>query len=473
MSTIKFENGTTVNFQGNPTPQDVEEVATKLGLSSHSHPAAQAQQFSSNPILRGLQKFGQHGQNIANGIASDIAQPFTKVVGSGVRAIEAIPSVLKGNAQKADEIMQKPIFGQKTLQGSTPLQNLGTAAQVGSFALGGGEANAIGSGVVKESTILGAKIGGLQGGGSYLAGKDKPSLLGTVASTAGGAAGGALFGAGLAKLQQMALPEKQLESAWKAVQPNLTIKEQTQAIKDGELAVQNGKAILLPQGQSSKMRNLAAGLGVRDSNDPITNINLLKNGISESATKVRADLQGSKAIWNQNELKGALQKNVLNKIEKGVPGFITVKSDASLNSQAQNLVGAVNDLAVYSNRHPTGLLDIRQAFDDAVEKEYGTNIFSKTDPKGNVVRAIRQTLNDLVEFKAPGSKAEMRNQSLLYDAIDNIASKAPKSQESGGLGYQVGSTKFQRFFNHPLTKVLEAGIGGTAIYEGAKKLFGK
>lgn len=36
MAKIKFENGVTVNFEGNPTPQDVEEVASRLKLSNNN-----------------------------------------------------------------------------------------------------------------------------------------------------------------------------------------------------------------------------------------------------------------------------------------------------------------------------------------------------------------------------------------------------------------------------------------------------
>ena len=39
MSKIKFDNGVTVNFDGTPTPQDVEEVAQNLNLK----PEQQAQ----------------------------------------------------------------------------------------------------------------------------------------------------------------------------------------------------------------------------------------------------------------------------------------------------------------------------------------------------------------------------------------------------------------------------------------------
>jgi nitroreductase len=44
MAKIKFANGVTVNFDGNPTPEDVEEVAQKMGLTQTAPQAATAQQ---------------------------------------------------------------------------------------------------------------------------------------------------------------------------------------------------------------------------------------------------------------------------------------------------------------------------------------------------------------------------------------------------------------------------------------------
>ena len=48
MSKIKFDNGVTVNFNGDPTPADIEEVAKNLGLkgpniSSQNSPENNAQ----------------------------------------------------------------------------------------------------------------------------------------------------------------------------------------------------------------------------------------------------------------------------------------------------------------------------------------------------------------------------------------------------------------------------------------------
>jgi hypothetical protein len=78
MATIQFANGTKVNFNGNPTPQDVEEVAKKLGLSGNSAAPAQPAAPAGNPVLNaadstanvlGVKKFGQ-GLATAGRVAS-------------------------------------------------------------------------------------------------------------------------------------------------------------------------------------------------------------------------------------------------------------------------------------------------------------------------------------------------------------------------------------------------------------------
>ena len=53
MATIKFETGQTVNFEGNPTQNDIEEVALRLniGQGQELQQPQQPQQFK-QPIKR-------------------------------------------------------------------------------------------------------------------------------------------------------------------------------------------------------------------------------------------------------------------------------------------------------------------------------------------------------------------------------------------------------------------------------------
>ena len=44
MAKIRFENGKTVNFEGNPTPEDVDFVAKQIGISSTPDVSQERQQ---------------------------------------------------------------------------------------------------------------------------------------------------------------------------------------------------------------------------------------------------------------------------------------------------------------------------------------------------------------------------------------------------------------------------------------------
>jgi len=85
-----------------------------------------------------LDKVGQTGSNIANNIFNTVTAPFQKVIGSGVRALQSIPPLLKGDQKKATEIQNKPFtsptgYKSNTLMGASVPENLGSAAQAASF----------------------------------------------------------------------------------------------------------------------------------------------------------------------------------------------------------------------------------------------------------------------------------------------------------------------------------------------------
>lgn len=68
MATITFENGQSVNFEGTPTPQDVEEVALKLGIKKQDK-NNMLQKFAQNVLVRPATRVGQViGTGITKGI---------------------------------------------------------------------------------------------------------------------------------------------------------------------------------------------------------------------------------------------------------------------------------------------------------------------------------------------------------------------------------------------------------------------
>src|SRR3990167_10187608 len=100
MAKIKFENGITVNFEGDPTPEDVEEVATSLGLSGKKKTA--------------FTKVKEFGVGVLKGAGETIAgTPFSTVGITGLnKPIGKLPQVKeflepKTPAEKAGKITEQ------------------------------------------------------------------------------------------------------------------------------------------------------------------------------------------------------------------------------------------------------------------------------------------------------------------------------------------------------------------------------
>lgn len=110
MAKIKFSNGQVVNFNGNPTQADVEEVAKKLGLGGSTAPAAPTSSVAEqmNPI----QKFG------------------TEMVATAVNAVSDAGKKIEATGQK-----YTPQPGQSFLERAKNLA-LATAHDVGAISKG-------------------------------------------------------------------------------------------------------------------------------------------------------------------------------------------------------------------------------------------------------------------------------------------------------------------------------------------------
>ena len=135
--------------------------------------------------------------------------PFVKVAGSGVREIQSIPAFLRGDYAQSEEIAKRPMFGQKTLEGSTNLENLGSALEVGSNLLTGGSYKGIKEGVF-QATKTGVKQGSALGLGTYLANEEDPTLGGAIKSTLTGGAMGGVASAGVSALMPLISGQKTL-----------------------------------------------------------------------------------------------------------------------------------------------------------------------------------------------------------------------------------------------------------------------
>jgi hypothetical protein len=453
MATITFENGTKVNFAGTPTQKDVEEVATKLGLKApqaaapaapagpnlaqrlvadtKGHAANIVQDLSSKPSFTGALDVagnvaGEVGDFFAEPLKSAyhalVPQPVKDAVSSGVKAVASSPATKAVlNAWNAFQA-----------QHPEAAKNIGNVVNVA--ALFGGEG----------------------------ASKAAEPALQTAKDEAVNVAKGLVENIGKAGAERTAASES--AKVWETIKPNLTPTETAQGVKSGSVVT---KGILrtvtqVPKGDDLKMIEVAKPY-VLDAKSPDLAVYNMQQGIAHSATKVREGLKSSDAIWNQNELKGALSK---------IHEPITVKSDVTLHNTFNNFRRAVLDLAGNAQKKTVGILDVRQKLDKLIESEFGPTIYDKTNPMSRVIRDFRSTLNDFAESKIPDGKlpdgssfkGELKKQSLLYRAIDNAAPKVGKE----------GSTAITRWIkaNPTKAKALGYGLVGAGVGAGAAKTLG-
>lgn len=204
MAIIQFENGQQVEFNGNPTQTDVEEVAKQLGISGQ--PSAQPSMpstISTEPAQKGI-------------LRSIVEDPLkTLLIKPAARTAEALgrigvfgPTIARGYQEMAN---QPQTFGGITIEPQKAFgegggrQILGEAAKTASYLYTGGEVPSIAGqtlkGQVLKSAISGAKAGAI-GGGAYSFGEavqqaeNQPSDIAyqTLFGTALGGASGALLG---------------------------------------------------------------------------------------------------------------------------------------------------------------------------------------------------------------------------------------------------------------------------------------
>ena len=97
MAIIRFENGTKVNFNGNPTKQDIEEVANKLGINKQKEGIAEklagfagvkniskAIAYALSPVEEKYKEEGIGAKPTAKQLAGDVLQVGTTLATGGI-----------------------------------------------------------------------------------------------------------------------------------------------------------------------------------------------------------------------------------------------------------------------------------------------------------------------------------------------------------------------------------------------------
>lgn len=245
---------------------------------------------------------------------------------------------------------------------------------------------------------------------------------------------------------------KQAANTWDMVKPNITPSTQADAVKAGQITVKGNKISQVPNARDLEMID-AAKPYVGNTTDPLEATANLKQGLTTEAQKLRAGLEGAGGTWTSSDAVGAINKAEMP---------LSIKGDATLVKTAEGFKKVVITLAEETPKNSAGALDLRQAVDQLIGENFPASIYTKDTPIGIYVRRIRQSLNGLVEGTLPDGalpdgtlfRQSLKNQTLLYDAIDNAAVKVPK------IGTNIGWWATFKA-KHP-SLVRNLGIGGGA-----------
>lgn len=261
------------------------------------------------------------------------------------------------------------------------------------------------------------------------------------------------------------LADQELKGVQEVVKPKLTALQEAEAKSVGRGKTAGGllnKVEIAPSGRDAEMTQFAHEAGVSPSNAFNKNIQLMKDAQKTSADTLRQGLQNAPGSWSRNDVVSSLNK---------IQTPLTIKSDTTLSKLANNFKKAIVDLTSSATKKPEGLLDLRQGVDNLITKEFPANIYTKDTPVGQYVREVRTALNNMAESKLPEGKLpngstfqnEMRRQHLLYDAIDNVAEKAPKAGESARPLVQKAKDFAKK---HPVITAGAVGETGHRIITG-------
>lgn len=114
------------------------------------------------------------------------------------------------------------------------------------------------------------------------------------------------------------------------------------------------------------------------------------------------------------------------------------------------------------------VLDARQSLDTWLKSAKGGTVFDpKTENALSVsLRAVRQGANDLLISKAPDVEVEklLKRQTLLYNAIDNIAPKAAKEAQNGVSRFMQNHPRLEKVLKYGAGAVVGGGVAGAVVH---------
>jgi hypothetical protein len=151
----------------------------------------------------------------------------------------------------------------------------------------------------------------------------------------------------------------------------------------------------------------------------VGNENAINKAIVSEAEKLKASLMKSNAVINDDTISKGLQGAQENLNE------LAWIQEGGKNS-TQQVIGIAQKIIDSKPRTPVGMLEARIEFDKVITEQM-PNVFDsvRDAPIKAAVKEVRNFMNKTVADAVPdvGVRESLRKQTLMYDAVDNIAPK--------------------------------------------------
>ncbi len=155
--------------------------------------------------------------------------------------------------------------------------------------------------------------------------------------------------------------------------------------------------------------NTAISLGIKASDDPKKMVPVFQREVNKLTTKITGQLKKAK-----NKGMRMSKGQVATKVEDALQQFVKENSEFEDFTKLSNIVSEVEDVFTSANKAfdgtPEGLYRLRQRMDKVAENVFDQNLFEGSKLALDVVRSVRNTLNEQLDGMVPGVRDTLRRQ---------------------------------------------------------------
>jgi hypothetical protein len=407
-------------------------------------------------------------------MAKQTAEPFLKGAATAVRTVQSTPQVFgavknaatgdtqaeQQNLQRANQTMAKPVFSQKTLEGSSNAENIGSALNAGSNLIGlKGELPGILNSQVGRSATTGFAQGATQAVGSYLQSDQPHTFAGGVKAGLGGGFTGAVTGGVAAKANPLFTSDINSPQSltYKATHPSALVPD---VLSKDVPTLRNEAMTKGLQEQNSRLKSV--GNSFKENTKTITQPDGTKTTVTpaDTFTKYGIKPEVTKGTIDMGDYKTGT--GALGEIKTQVQNL-----DSAIDSQLESS-GKILDLEQLKNEA------IAQAKADPTLKRQGavSSTVAKLESRFNDYQASYGDMLDIKELNEIRKVANQDYTAETHDAsrvVGDVARKqvydATPDQAVKGLLQEQGSLLSAKDYAEKLngTKVKGGRLGNYAL----------